>query len=246
MQLHPLSLRLCRIVYDLCAGHGEVYRDNARALRLRFLESIETNLAETELPALLKAKAVGHAAFLAAFKIQRGNHILLVRKLSVIFRAANHEIKNFHLRQKGLVDVGNRIFQTRIFDEMKDDIVAAILALIRKNRGYVTNHSSSIDKSSIMDFVAEYQDWGGCLCELREAVVTDTRAYYTSKRSDWISGVDYYVKVKSAMEMEQKWFKNSGLLENCAPKVKNMMEEEMLDNKEIVSMFAELYLKLRK
>jgi len=133
------------------------------------------------------------------------------------------------------------MFQTHIFDEMKDDIAAAILGLIREERD--DGNTSTRKTNGVKSYVKMYVDMGGCLSAFRDALLTDTRLYYRTKRGEWISHLDYYVKVQAAIEFEEKLFEDSSLLTDCRPKIKSMLEEEMMFSREAISLFAELYIK---
>ena len=165
---------------------------------------------------------------MAELKLRWGNHQIMNKWLKKFFTYLDRYYVKHHSLPT-LTQAGLRCFRTRIYDEMKPEITAAIIGLINDER-----EGNLIDKSLVKSIVELYEEMGmdslDCYnLDLEELLLTNTREYYARKREDWIndSTPAYLIKAENSLEAERQRVKDY-LNTNSDAKIQQVLEEELL------------------
>ena len=200
----------------------------SRELYQRHGETIDRYLSQTVLPALRDRSGQGSPVLLAELKLRWGNHQIMNKWLKKFFTYLDRYYVKHHSLPT-LTQAGLRCFRTRIYDEMKPEITAAIIGLINDER-----EGNLIDKSLVKSIVELYEEMGmdslDCYnLDLEELLLTNTREYYARKREDWIndSTPAYLIKAENSLEAERQRVKDY-LNTNSDTKIQQVLEEELL------------------
>eukprot|EP00978_Attheya_sp_CCMP212_P006941 scaffold16220_cov51-Attheya_sp.AAC.4 len=207
----------------------------SRELYNRHGETIEQYLTSTVLPALREKTGQGGTILLTELQARWTNHQIMNKWLKKFFTYLDRYYVKHHSLPT-LSQAGLKHFRTHIYDEMKSDTTAAILALIDEERD-----GEIIDKTLIKSSVELYESMGmGSLdayaADLEAPLLDSTRAYYVKKRQEWIetdSTPDYLIKAERALNEERN---RVGDYLNSASEVKllRVCEEEILEKVESV------------
>mmetsp|Transcript_2386 Transcript_2386/g.4333 ORF Transcript_2386/g.4333 Transcript_2386/m.4333 type:complete len:744 (-) Transcript_2386:145-2376(-) len=221
------------VCYDMCTQRSPY--NWSRELYNRHGETIEQYLTSTVLPALREKTGQGGTILLTELQARWTNHQIMNKWLKKFFTYLDRYYVKHHSLPT-LSQAGLKHFRTHIYDEMKSDTTAAILALIDEERD-----GEIIDKTLIKSSVELYESMGmGSLdayaADLEAPLLDSTRAYYVKKRQEWIetdSTPDYLIKAERALNEERN---RVGDYLNSASEVKllRVCEEEILEKVESV------------
>lgn len=178
----------------------------SRELYQRHGETIERYLKEHVVPALreVSSNGAGNSLLLAELKHRWLNHQIMNKWLKKFFTYLDRYYVKHHSLPT-LSEAGLRCFRIHVYDEMKAETTAAIIALVNDERD-----GRIIDKSLIKSIVDLYESMGmGSLdryaADLEVPLLAATREYYARKRDDWInlSTPEYLIKAEDALEAER-------------------------------------------
>lgn len=204
----------------------------SRELYQRHGETIEQYLTTNVLPALREKTGQGETVLLTELQHRWVNHQIMNKWLKKFFTYLDRYYVKHHslptLEQAGL-----RCFRTNIYDEIKQDTTNAILSLITQER-----EGKIIDKSRVKSIVELYESMGmGSLdaynTDLEEALLSNTREYYSKKREEWIndSTPAYLIKAEEALNNERLRVADY-LNSSTEPKILKVLDEEILEKVE--------------
>lgn len=204
----------------------------SRELYQRHGETIERYLTTNVLPALRDKTGQGGTILLTELQLRWVNHQIMNKWLKRFFTYLDRYYVKHHSLPT-LSQAGLRCFRTRIYDEMKTDTTAAILALINDER-----ERRIIDKSLIKSIVELYENMGmGTLesynSDLEDPLLVNTREYYAMKREEWIndSTPDYLIKAEDGLNEERARVADY-LNSSTETKLLRVVEEEILESVE--------------
>jgi cullin 1 len=206
----------------------------SRDLYQRHGETIDHYLTTVVLPALREKNGHGSTIFLQELRTRWANHLIMNKWLKRFFTYLDRYYVKHHSLPT-LTQAGLRCFRTKIFEELKADITAAILNLINEER-----ENRIIDKSLIKATVEMYESMGmGTLdaytVDLETPLLINTREFYSRKRDEWIndSTPEYLIKAETALEAErirvQEYLNSSS-----EAKLLKTVEEEILEKVEML------------
>jgi cullin 1 len=208
----------------------------SRELYQRHGETIERYLTEHVVPALreVSSNGAGNSLLLAELKHRWLNHQIMNKWLKKFFTYLDRYYVKHHSLPT-LSQAGMRCFRTHVYDEMKGETTAAIIALINDERD-----GRIIDKSLIKSIVDLYESMGmGNLdmynADLEAPLLVATREYYARKRDDWInlSTPEYLIKAEDALEAERVRV-GEYLNPSSEARLLRAVEEEILEKVETV------------
>lgn len=220
----PLLHRTC---YDMCTQRSPY--NWSRDLYQRHGETIEQYLRNTVLPALQDKTGQGGTILLNELKHRWSNHQIMNKWLKKFFTYLDRYYVKHHslptLEQAGL-----QRFKEEIFQNVKDNATAAIIALVDEER-----EGGIIDKTLVKSIVELYESMGmgnldSYTADFETPFLEATRAYYARKREDWItkdSTPDYLIKVEKALN-EEKIRVVEYLNPASEPKLRRVVEDEIL------------------
>lgn len=218
--------------YDMCTQRSPY--NWSRELYQRHGETIERYLTTNVLPALRDKTGQGGTILLAELQQRWINHQIMNKWLKKFFTYLDRYYVKHHSLPT-LSQAGLRCFRSHIYDEMKGDTTAAILALINDER-----EGKIIDKSLIKSIVELYENMGmGSLDaynqDLEEPLLQSTREFYSKKREEWIneSTPDYLIKAEEALK-EERARVGDYLNSSSEAKILKVVEEEILEKVETV------------
>ena len=177
----------------------------SRDLYQRQGETIERYLTQTVLPALRQKVETGGTILLTELHSRWSNHKIMNDWLRKFFMYLDRFYVKHHSLPT-LSQAGLRHFKTHIYDQMKENTTAAILALINQERD-----GEIIDKALIKSIVELYEGIGmGSLDsysqDLEVELIQSTKEYYSRKREEWIvsdSTPEYLIKAERALNEEK-------------------------------------------
>merc|ERR1719253_594595 len=217
--------------YDMCTQRSPY--NWSRDLYQRHGETIETYLTTNVLPALRDKTGQGGTILLSELKHRWQNHQIMNKWLKKFFTYLDRYYVKHHSLPT-LSQAGLRHFKTHIYDEVKGDATAAILASINDER-----EGKIIDKTLIKSIVELYENMGmGSLdsytLDLEAPLLENTREYYSKRRQDWIvsdSTPDYLIKAERSLNEERNRVADY-LNSATEPKLLRVCEEEILEKVE--------------
>lgn len=230
---------MCTKGYDFHWHSAELYE--------RFGETLDDYLVNTVKPGLQAAQqSLGSAAFLAELQQSKKMYTRIARKVAGLFKYLDLSYAHPSRRppRPQLKEVGEKCFQTHIYDGMKSELVAAVVGLVREQRA---GNDPDIDRSLVVSYLELYEkEWDGNFPALKEALVSDAKAYYLlEKRAEWMNRLDYHVIVQDAMEAERDRFADT-CVKDCIPDIQTFLQEEMMESRDAVCFFSELHVKNAK
>eukprot|EP00804_Cyclotella_cryptica_P009609 CCRYP_006314-RA/>CCRYP_006314-RA protein AED:0.04 eAED:0.04 QI:147/1/1/1/1/0.75/4/2551/447 len=220
-------IRIYTTCYDMCTQRSPY--NWSRDLYQRHGETIEQYLRNTVLPALQDKTGQGGTILLNELKHRWSNHQIMNKWLKKFFTYLDRYYVKHHslptLEQAGL-----QRFKEEIYQNVKEDATAAIIALVDEER-----EGGIIDKTLVKSIVELYESMGmGSLdsytADFETPFLEATRAYYARKREDWItkdSTPDYLIKVEKALN-EEKVRVVEYLNPASEPKLRRVVEDEIL------------------
>jgi len=211
----------------------------SRELYQRHGETMDTYLTNNVLPALRDKMGQGGTVFLPELQRQWKIFGVFARKVNRIFIFLNRYYVMHHA-VPALSQVCDLAFQNHAY--------AAIVGFINEERKRLGTTSTvaaadhhgmdHLDLHSAMDMVEQFHNNDDH--KLEQLIFDSTRKYYLRKRSEWITHVEYFVLVKTAIEQEEKRF-GTEMLNGIGLKIKAFLEEELFDQQEGVFALAEFY-----
>ena len=189
--------------YNMCTQRSPY--NWSRDLYQRQGETIERYLTQTVLPALRQKVETGGTILLTELHSRWSNHKIMNDWLRKFFMYLDRFYVKHHSLPT-LSQAGLRHFKTHIYDQMKENTTAAILALINQERD-----GEIIDKALIKSIVELYEGIGmGSLDsysqDLEVELIQSTKEYYSRKREEWIvsdSTPEYLSKAERALNEEK-------------------------------------------
>lgn len=206
----------------------------SRELYQRHGETIERYLVENVLPVLREKTGQGGTILLSELQQRWVNHQIMNKWLKRFFTYLDRYYVKHHSLPT-LAQAGLRCFRTKVYDEMKADTTAAILALVNDER-----ERKIVDKSLIKSIVELYENMGMGTLEsynndLEEQLLLNTHEFYVKKREEWIndSTPDYLIKAENSLNEERArvvdyWNSSS------ESKILRVVEEDILESVETI------------
>jgi len=189
-------------VYSMCTQKPP--NNWSEQLYHNYCASVKEYLSQKVLP---RIKAKSSEAMLRELVRRWENHKLMVRFLSHVFKYLDRfYVKRLSLPE--LSEVGSNSFHEIVFNSVKKDVRAVILALILKER-----EGDQVDRKLIKDVVSIFVDMGGTRVSLdvyttdfEEALLVATRDFYRVQSASWTeqdSFPDYMAKAEDRLTQEQ-------------------------------------------
>jgi len=216
----------------------------SRELYERHGETINTYLTNNVLLALRDKTGQGGTVFLTELQRQWNIFGVFAHKVNRIFLYLERYYTKHHSLPT-LPQVCDLAFRTKVYEPLRDDVREAILGYIGEERNRLETTSTvaaaahhGMDHSLLHPALKVYEKYHGDNDhKLEQTILESTRAYYLEKRNDWITCVDYFAIVKTAIEQEEKHF-GTEILNGIGLKIKAFLEEELIDDQQSVLAFA--------
>lgn len=217
--------------YDMCTQRSPY--NWSRELYQRHGETIDNYLNENVIGVLREKSSQGGTILLAELQQRWTNHQLMNKWLKRFFTYLDRYYVKHHSLPT-LTEAGLRSFRSHVFDVIKGDSSAALLALINSER-----EGNIIDKSLVKKIVELYEAMGmGTLDAYQTDFETDlvekTREFYCNKRDEWIndSTPDYLIKAEAAFGEERA--RVSDYLNSSSEKeILEVLDHELLEQVEM-------------
>jgi len=192
-------------------------------------DTITSYLKKTVLPALEKQ----HDEFLLTELVTRWtNHLIMNKWMKKFFMYLDRYYVQHH-NLKPLLEAGLCAFKKEVYEEVKVDVVTAILAIVAREReGEIVD--TSLLKKCVDVFVRNGE---GLQCYERDfqaVLLVNTREFYSRKANQWIetdSTPDYMVKAERVIEQEKKRVR-SYMHESTLEDLINVVVDELLSKQE--------------
>lgn len=194
-------------------------------------ETMQNYLVSTVLPAL-REKSDIH--LLRELRLRWRNHTIMNKWLRRFFTYLDRYYVKHHSLPT-LHEAGLTHFRVQIYEQIKADVCAAILALINEHR-----EGSVIDQDLIKNIVELFEAMGmGTLdaycSDLEAPLLEATAEYYKRQCADWIAvdtTPEYLIKSERALEAERARVMDY-LNSESEGKLLNTVEKELLESVEI-------------
>eukprot|EP01018_Ginkgo_biloba_P011463 Gb_23722 [translate_table: standard] len=188
-------------IYNMCTQKPP--QDYSQQLYDRYRESFEEYINSMVLPALREK----HDEFMLRELVKRwNNHKIMVRWLSRFF---NYLDRYFIARRSlpALNEVGLMCFRDLVYQEMRNNVRDAVIALIDRER-----EGEQIDRALLKNVLGIFVEIGMGNMDYYEndfesAMLEDTAAYYSRKAASWIledSCPDYMLKAEECLKREKE------------------------------------------
>ncbi|GBG71174.1 hypothetical protein CBR_g8476 [Chara braunii] len=188
-------------VYNMCTQKPP--NDHSQHLYDRYKESFEVYIKNTVLPSLREK----HGEFMLKELVQRwSNHKLMVRSMSRLF----NYLDRFFITRRSLptlTEVGLTCFRDLVYQEMRNNVKDAVIALIDRER-----EGEQIDRTLLKNILDIFVEIGmGSMdayeMDFEAAMLQDTAAYYSRKSAKWIeedSCPGYMLKAEDCLKREKE------------------------------------------
>eukprot|EP01018_Ginkgo_biloba_P018328 Gb_16689 [translate_table: standard] len=194
-------MMLYTTIYNMCTQKPP--QDYSQQLYDRYRESFEEYITSMVLPALREK----HDEFMLRELVKRwGNHKIMVRWLSRFF---NYLDRYFIARRSlpALNEVGLMCFRDLVYQEMRNNVRDAVIALIDRER-----EGEQIDRALLKNVLGIFVEIGMGSMDYYEndfelAMLDDTASYYSRKAASWIledSCPDYMLKAEECLKREKE------------------------------------------
>lgn len=226
-------IQVYTLCYDMCTQRSPY--NHSRELYQRHGETIEAYLTAKVLPALRARASQGGTILLNELQKRWANHQVMNKWMTKFFNYLDRFYVKHHSLQT-LAQAGLRHFKQNIYEEIKPEATAAIIALIDEERD-----GNMIDKTLIKTNIELYENIGmgnleSYTNDLEQPLLDATRDYYAKKRELWIvhdSTPEYLIKAEKALQDEKDRVHDylNPLSEN---KLLKVVEEEILEKAETI------------
>uniref|UniRef100_A0A0C9S2U8 Cullin-1 n=1 Tax=Wollemia nobilis TaxID=56998 RepID=A0A0C9S2U8_9CONI len=226
-------IMLYTTIYNMCTQKPP--QDYSQQLYDRYRESFEEYITTMVLPALREK----HDEFMLRELVKRwGNHKVMVRWLSRFF---NYLDRYFIARRSlpALHDVGLMCFRDLVYQEIRNNVKDAVIALIDRER-----EGEQIDRALLKNVLGIFVEIGMGNMDYYENdfesyMLEDTASYYSRKAASWIledSCPDYMLKAEECLKREKERVAHylhssseSKLLEKVQHELLSQYESQLLE-----------------
>ncbi|KAL7226780.1 hypothetical protein ACSBR1_021783 [Camellia fascicularis] len=193
-------MMLYTTIYNMCTQKPP--HDYSQQLYEKYKEAFEEYINSTVLPSLREK----HDEFMLRELVKRwANHKVLVRWLSRFF----HYLDRYFIARRSLPalnEVGLACFRDLVYEELKDKVRDAVIALIDQER-----EGEQIDRALLKNVLDIFVEIGmGQMIyyenDFEDDMLKDSAAYYSRKASNWIvedSCPDYMLKAEECLKKER-------------------------------------------
>ncbi|KAI7990809.1 Cullin-1 [Camellia lanceoleosa] len=193
-------MMLYTTIYNMCTQKPP--HDYSQQLYEKYKEAFEEYINSTVLPSLREK----HDEFMLRELVKRwANHKVLVRWLSRFF----HYLDRYFIARRSLPalnEVGLACFRDLVYEELKDKVRDAVIALIDQER-----EGEQIDRALLKNVLDIFVEIGmGQMIyyenDFEDDMLKDSAAYYSRKASSWIvedSCPDYMLKAEECLKKER-------------------------------------------
>mmetsp|Transcript_11521 Transcript_11521/g.25588 ORF Transcript_11521/g.25588 Transcript_11521/m.25588 type:complete len:774 (-) Transcript_11521:370-2691(-) len=225
---HKEYAKVYTTCYNMCTQKSPY--NWSEQLYQRHGETISNYLKKCVLPALGER----HGELLLVEFVKRAdNHAIMNKWHQKFFMYLDRYHVKYH-QLPSLQDAGLRYYKTIVFDAVKADVTAALVALVNAERG-----NAVVDRELMRRCVCVYETMGmdsldAYVADLEVLLLSATKDYYASKAETWIaqdSTPAYMLRVEQALD-EEKGRVAAYLNSESEPKLLKVLDTELLEKRE--------------